>query len=258
VRAVKDAMGMPQSVLVLGGGSDIALATVRALVGRRCRRIVLGVRDPEGLASAVSELKQLGATQVDAVAFDADDADSHGAFVEEAFSLLGEVDLVLVAFGVLGTGFSELLPDPSDAIATAVTNYVGTVSVGMHLAHRMVTQGHGTLAVLSSVAAERTKRNFVYASSKAGLDAFAMGLGDALVGSGVKVLVVRPGFVRTKMTTDVAPAPFATDAEGVAEVIVRALETGAEEVWAPPMLRFLMSGLRHLPRPLFRRMKAGG
>jgi decaprenylphospho-beta-D-erythro-pentofuranosid-2-ulose 2-reductase len=133
---------------------------------------------------------------------------------------------------------------------------VGAASVGLHAAGHLRRQGHGTLVVLSSVTGERARRsNFVYGASKAGLDAFLQGLGDSLLGSGVRVLIVRPGFVHTKMTAGLEPPPLSTTPEGVGEVIVQAIETGAEEVWAPPPLRFVMIGLRHLPRPLFRKLK---
>jgi decaprenylphospho-beta-D-erythro-pentofuranosid-2-ulose 2-reductase len=105
------------------------------------------------------------------------------------------------------------------------------------------------------VAGERARRaNFVYGSSKAGLDAFCQGLGDALVGSGARVMIVRPGFVHTRMTAGRPPAPFATTPEKVADAVVRGLEKGDEVVWAPPVLRYAMSGLRHLPRSVFRRL----
>jgi decaprenylphospho-beta-D-erythro-pentofuranosid-2-ulose 2-reductase len=124
-------------------------------------------------------------------------------------------------------------------------------------ARRLRDQGHGTLVVLSSVAGERVRSaNFVYGSSKAGLDGFCQGLGDALVGSGVRVLIVRPGFVPTKMTAGRDRAPFSTTPEQVAEVVVRGLQSGAEVVWSPPVLRWVMAVARHLPRAVFRRLKA--
>jgi len=111
------------------------------------------------------------------------------------------------------------------------------------------------MVVLSSVAGERARRsNFVYGSSKAGLDAFFTGLGDSLVGSGVRVVVVRPGFVRSKMTEGLPSAPLSTTPDKVAEVIVGAVASGAEQAWAPPPLRLVMSALRHVPRPVFRRL----
>jgi decaprenylphospho-beta-D-erythro-pentofuranosid-2-ulose 2-reductase len=122
-------------------------------------------------------------------------------------------------------------------------------------ANRLRAQGHGTLVVLSSVAGERARRsNFVYGASKAGLDAFAQGLGDALHPTGVRVLVVRPGFVHTKMTTGLKAPPLSTTPEAVAAAIVTGLASGAHTVWVPGPLRFVFSALRHLPRPLFRRL----
>ena len=253
---MNDALGSPQSVLVLGGGSEIAQATVRQLVARRARTVVLAGRHPDDLETAAADLRALGATSVETAHFDADDTGAHGRVVDDLFARHGDFDVVLLAFGVLGDQ-ARAEQDPGVAVAILRTNFVGAASVGLHVARHLRRQGHGTLVVLSSVAGERARRsNFVYGSSKAGLDAFFQGLGDSLVGSGVKVLVVRPGFVHTKMTAGLPPAPLSTTPDKVAEVIVRALETGAEEAWAPPAVRYLMSGLRHLPRPLFRRLKA--
>jgi decaprenylphospho-beta-D-erythro-pentofuranosid-2-ulose 2-reductase len=111
------------------------------------------------------------------------------------------------------------------------------------------------IVALSTVAGERVRRsNFVYGSSKAGFDAFFQGLGDSLVGTGVRVMIVRPGFVHTKMTEGLEPAPLATTAEAVADAIVHGMERGSEVIWVPPALRFVMSGLRHVPRALFRKL----
>lgn len=250
-----DALGSPQSVLVLGGGSEIGLAVVRRLVARRARTVALAGREPERLKPAADELLGLGATTVEVVAFDALEAAGHDRFVDEVFDRHGDLDLVLLAFGVLGDQ-EEAERDTGAALEVVRTNFLGAVSVALPVARRLRAQGHGTLVVLSSVAGERARRaNFVYGSSKAGLDAFAQGLGDSLVGTGVRVMVVRPGFVHTKMTAGRPPAPLATTPEAVADVVVRGLETGAEVVWAPPVLRFVMSGMRHLPRSVFRRIK---
>jgi decaprenylphospho-beta-D-erythro-pentofuranosid-2-ulose 2-reductase len=108
---------------------------------------------------------------------------------------------------------------------------------------------------LSSVAGERARKsNFVYGSSKAGMDAFFQGLADSLEGTAVKVMVVRPGFVHTKMTEGLEPAPLSTTPEAVAAAIVRGLARGTGTVWVPPALRYAMSALRHLPRPVFRKL----
>jgi decaprenylphospho-beta-D-erythro-pentofuranosid-2-ulose 2-reductase len=244
---VKDALGEVQSVLVLGGTSDIGVATARALVERRARTVVLAARDPDACAPAAEELRAAGASNVEAVRFDALDTDSHEAFVSDVFGRFGDIDLALVAFGVLG--------EEADPVEVASVNFVGAASVMNALARRMSDQGHGTIVVLSSVAGERARKsNFMYGSSKAGVDAFAQGLGDSLAGSGVDVMVVRPGFVKTKMTEGRDPVPFSTTAEAVAVEIVKGLARGAHTVWAPPVLRIVMSVLRHVPRPVFRRL----
>jgi decaprenylphospho-beta-D-erythro-pentofuranosid-2-ulose 2-reductase len=123
------------------------------------------------------------------------------------------------------------------------------------VAGRMRRQGHGRIVVLSSVAGERARRaNFIYGSSKSGLDAFSQGLADALVGTGVGVTIVRPGFVVGRMTEGMTPAPFATTPAAVADAVVRGIESGAAIVYVPPVLRWVFAVMRHLPRAVWRRM----
>jgi decaprenylphospho-beta-D-erythro-pentofuranosid-2-ulose 2-reductase len=250
---MKDALGTVQSILVLGGGSDIALATCRRLAPR-ARTIVLAARKPETLEAATAELRAAGAGTVDAIAFDATDYASHESFVDDAFDRYGDFDVVLLAFGVLGDQ-PQAERDGRAAREIVESNFLGAVSVSVPVARRLRDQGHGTIVVLSSVAGERARRsNFVYGSSKAGLDAFFQGLGDALVGSGAGVLIVRPGFVHTKMTAGMKAAPLATTPDKVADAIVDGLRRGNEIVWVPGTLRWVMAALRHLPRAVFRRL----
>lgn len=250
---MRNAVGAVQSVLVLGGTSEIAMATVDELAARGCRRVVLAARDVGSLDGAEQRARAAGATTVVRLAFDARTTADHDALLQEAFAG-GDLDLVFLAFGVLGDQ-ATFERSPETAVEAAEANYVGAVSLGLRAAERLRAQGHGTIAVLSSVAGERVRAaNFVYGSSKAGLDGFALGLSDALWGSGVRVLVVRPGFVHTRMTAGMDPAPFATTPEAVAADIVRGLERGAEIVWTPRALRPVMSVLRHVPRAVFRRL----
>jgi decaprenylphospho-beta-D-erythro-pentofuranosid-2-ulose 2-reductase len=249
-----DALGGPQSVLVLGGGSEIAVATVRKLIAARCRRVVLAGRDPDALERTAKDLEAAGATSVDVAAFDALDYTSHDGFVRDVFARHGDFDLVLVAFGVLGDQeVAEV--DASEALRIIQSNFTGAVSVLIPVVAALRAQGHGTIVVLSSVAGERARQsNFVYGSSKAGLDAFCQGLGDRFADSGVRVMIVRPGFVHTKMTEGMDAAPLSTDPDTVADAIVAGLGRGQEIVWVPGPLRFVMSALRHVPRPIFRRL----
>jgi decaprenylphospho-beta-D-erythro-pentofuranosid-2-ulose 2-reductase len=249
---MKDAFGAPQSLLVLGGSSDIGRAVARRLVARRARRVYLAGRPSERLEEAAAELAGLGA-EVTVVPFDALAPEAHEEALGKVFAE-GDIDCVLLAFGVLGDQERDEA-DPRAAARVAQVNFTGAVSAGLVCAGALRAQGHGSLVVLSSIAGERARRaNFIYGSSKAGLDAFAQGLGDALHGSGVHVMVVRPGFVRTRMTAGMKEAPLATTPEAVADAVVLGLRRRSETIWVPGALRLVMSGLRHLPRPLFRRM----
>jgi decaprenylphospho-beta-D-erythro-pentofuranosid-2-ulose 2-reductase len=252
---MKDGVGDVQSVLVLGGGSDIAQAIVRRLVARRCRTVVLAARRPDELGPVAAELAAAGATPVECVAFDADRVEDHRSVIDGAFARHRDLDVVIIAFGVVDDGADTLAVDV--AVAAARTNYVGAVSAGLVAAECLRRQGHGTLVVLSSVAGQRIRRaNFVYGSSKAGLDAFAQGLGDALAPEGIRVVVVRPGFVATKMTAGRRAAPMATTVDAVADAVVAAIRAGRDIVWIPPALRYAFAVFAHLPRRLWRRLSA--
>ncbi|GGJ20519.1 decaprenylphospho-beta-D-erythro-pentofuranosid-2-ulose 2-reductase [Streptomyces brasiliensis] len=249
---MKDAFGIPQSLLVLGGTSEIALATTRRLIARRTRTVWLAGRPSPALEQTAESLRALGA-DVRTVAFDALDPESHEGVLGKVFAE-SDIDMVLLAFGILGDQARDER-EPVSAVRVAQTNYTGAVSAGLVCASALQSQGHGSLVVLSSVAGERARRsNFIYGSSKAGLDTFAQGLGDALHGTGVHVMVVRPGFVRTSMTAHLEEAPMSTTPEAVATAIELGLRRRSETVWVPGPLRMVMTALRHLPRSVFRRL----
>lgn len=250
-----DALGSAQSVLVLGATSDIAAAMLaRLATGARLRRVVLAGRPGGRLeATAAAQRSTLGdGVAVETLAFDATDVHSHEAALGRVFDA-GDVDVVVLTVGVLPDGPS--LADPVAAAEVVTTNFTGAVSALTVVAERCRRQGHGTLVVLSSVAGERPRRsNYLYGSTKAGLDAFATGLGEDLRGTGVTVLVVRPGFVRTSMTAGLPAAPLAVDADDVAAAVVRHLRGPSRTIWVPGAMRPVMSVLRHLPTALFRRL----
>ena len=255
---MRDAFGRVQSLLLLGGASDIGLAVAERMVAGGCRTVVLAGRHPEAMAAGEKRLRSAGAEVVEIVAWDANDPAGHPATVDAAYAALDgrDLDAVVLAAAVLGdqAGFDQ---DPPSAAACVTTNFGGPASTLLEVAGRMRLQGQGTIVVLSSVAGERVRKdNFVYGASKAGLDSFAQGLGDALEGTGVHVLVVRPGFVRTQMTEGMDAAPFSTTADAVADAVVEALAKGRDVIWVPGVLRFVFSGFRHLPRPVWRRVAA--
>ncbi len=231
-------------MLLVGGTSEIGLAIVRELSGR-LQRVILAGRDQAGLEQAAAEFGDAGQT----VALDLTKPDTWTAAVESAFAD-SDVDVVILAAGMLGD-------NDTDPALMAQINYVGPIAVGTAAVERLRRQGHGVLVVLSSVAAERPRAdNYLYGSTKAGLDAWANGLADALVGSGVRVLVVRPGMVRTRMSAGSPEAPMTCEKEDVARAVAKNLVNGPVTIWVPAPLQFLMSGLRHLPRPVFRKVAA--
>ena len=247
-----DALGSPSSLLLVGGTSDIAVATARRYLTERPLRVVLAARDTPRRSAVAADLEAAGA-QVQVVDFEADDPASPARMVAEA-TAGGDIDVAVVAFGLLGDA-DQLRSDATAVAQLAQVNYVAPTVVGTELANRMREQGHGVIVALSSVAGERPRAsNFVYGSTKAGLDAFYSGLSDSLVGTGVSVLVVRPGFVRSKMTEGLDDAPLATTPEAVAEAIVTGVRKGRHTVWVPGAMRWVMSGLRHTPRAVFRKL----
>jgi decaprenylphospho-beta-D-erythro-pentofuranosid-2-ulose 2-reductase len=242
-------------VIVLGGTSEIALAIVRDLQDQAPREVALVGRDPDALRSATEDLRVVGCSRVSTFELDALDTDRHAEVLEQAFDELGGADIVILAVGVLGER-GGLPEDVAGAVGVMQVNLVGAGSLLIGAARRLRDGGGGTIVVLSSVAAERPRRaNVVYGASKAGLDALAQGLADDLHELGVRVLVVRPGFVSTRMTRGLKPAPLATTPQALARVVVKGLDGRAQTVWAPPALRWLMLVLRMLPRSLLRRLK---
>jgi len=251
---VNDVTGMPQTVVAVGGGADQSRAILRALAGRRLSSALLAGRSNGSLQAAAEELRALSVAKVETERLDVTAIGALEAFADLAVRRVGDIDLVLIAAGELGTAELTLLDAPMVA-SLATTNFTGPAAAMTAFARVLCAQGHGRIVVLSSVAGYRVRAaNFVYGAAKAGLDGFALGLGDALAGSGVEVMVVRPGFVRTKMTAGRKAAPFAVDASDVADAVLRGLETGAAVVWVPAALRYVFGILRLAPRSVWRRM----
>nr|WP_300146293.1 decaprenylphospho-beta-D-erythro-pentofuranosid-2-ulose 2-reductase [Propionicimonas sp.] len=247
-----DATGNPQTVLLLGGTSEIGLAIVKEYLAKQPLRVVLGVQPGDELKDAtVADLKAAGASEVDALDFDATAFDTHPGVIDAAWGI-ADIDVAIVAFGLLGDA-EELWQDQAKAVQIAQVNYTGAVSVGVLLGQRMKAQGYGQIIAMSTVAGELVRRsNFVYGSTKAGLDGFYRLLGEALAPFGPKVLVVRPGQVRTRMSAHVKDAPLTVEKEQLATEVVDAARKGQRLIWVPAPFRFVMIVLKHIPGPVFR------
>jgi decaprenylphospho-beta-D-erythro-pentofuranosid-2-ulose 2-reductase len=257
---VLDAVGNPQTILLLGGTSEIGLAICeRYLQNAHARILLADLPDHPRKDDAIAAMTAAGAKSVEWIDFDGTESDTHPAVIDQAFTG-GDVDVAVVAFGLLGDA-EELWQNQRKAVQIAEINYTAAVSVGVLLGEKMRAQGFGQIIAMSSAAGERIRRsNFVYGSTKAGLDGFYLGLGEALREFGVRVLVIRPGQVRTSTTiahwkaTGAKEAPLTVDKEYVANLAVTAAAKGKELVWAPGAFRYVMMVLRHIPRPIFRKL----
>jgi len=254
---MNDAFGHPQSVVVLGGTSDIAREIVALLAVDRCRSVVLAGRNARQLEEAARALR-VSVAHVETVQFDAAEADSAASAdktVVQCFEAAGEdVDMVIVAVGELGHQEVDET-DTKRIVRMLAVNLAWPAAAMAAAAAQLTRQGHGRIVVLSSVAGYRVRRsNYVYGSAKAGLDGFALGLAESLRGTGLSVHIVRPGFVRTKMTTGRPAVPFTVGPDRVASDTVRGLRSGNTVIWSPGILKWVVGTLGLLPQSLWRRM----
>jgi decaprenylphospho-beta-D-erythro-pentofuranosid-2-ulose 2-reductase len=249
-----DAFGQPQSVVVLGGTSDIALAFLRRLEPERLRSVVIAARQPDRIGIE-GEINAPPHVRFASVCFDARDADGAGSVVARCFEEAAEpVDLVVLAVGELGNNEVDE-SDPHRVSALMSVNVAWPAAALASVAARLREQGRGRIVVLSSVAGYRIRRsNFVYGAGKAGLDAFAIGLAESLRETEVSVHVVRPGFVFTKMTAGRPAAPFAVSADRVAADMVDGIAKGRTVIWSPAPLRWVFGVLGLLPQGIWRRL----
>ena len=212
--------------------------------------MLLAGRDEARLTAAGKELQ----FEVTPLVFDALALDTHQAVIDSVFAD-GPVDLVIAATGIL-TPQDDVDAEPILAARMIEVNFTSHVTTLLAAVAKLRTQGHGTIVVLSSIAAIRPRKaNYVYGSAKAGLDAFARGLADALHGTGIRLLLVRPGFVIGRMTEGMSAAPMSSTPAQVGQAVATALEGKATEIWVPRGLTVLATVLRLVPRPVWRQMR---
>ncbi len=239
-------------MVIFGGRSEIGVELARLLAPGKT--VVLAARGIDRLSEQVALLEKAGAAKVDLREFDADQLASHGPLVDSIVADHGPIGTAVLAFGVLGDQ-DRAEKDPAHTAAVLHTDFVAQANLLTSLADRMRIAGRGVIVVFSSVAGVRVRRaNYVYGSAKAGLDGFCSGLADALHGSGVRLLLVRPGFVIGRMTEGMKPAPMSSTPPQVAAATARALARGRRTVWIPWMLRPVFVGMRLLPQWMWRRM----
>lgn len=251
-RSAATGRSTPGPVVIFGGRSEIGLALAERLAPGNT--VVLAARRADRLSAQVAALRAAGAADVLVREFDADDTAAHPALIAAIEAQAGPIGTAVLAFGILGDQ-ERAEADPAHAVAVVHTDYVAQVSLLTVLAASMRTRDSGRLVVFSSIAGARVRRaNYVYGSAKAGLDGFACGLADALHGTGVRLLIVRPGFVIGHMTEGMDPAPLSSTPDQVAEAAARALARGRSAVWVPWPIRPLIFATRFVPQAIWRRM----
>lgn len=252
---MKNGVGVAQNIVLFGGTSDIGQAILRRVVKPGVARVVLVSRNIDQAEIATSPLTdRFPEVDFHHVRFDASDAASMSEVVSTITEDIGDIDVAIVAQGVLNEGI-DYYAAPAALIEMANVNFTATMTLLYSLASQMKSQGYGKIVLLSSVAGERVRKgNPAYGATKAGIDGFALALDHELVGTGASLLVVRPGFVSTKMTAGMKKAPFSTDAESVAVIVEKGISSDKKVVWAPGLLRWMFLVLKNVPLPVWRRL----
>lgn len=243
-----------QRILVIGATSAIAEAVLR-LQAERGDALCLLARNEEHLAEIAGELATRGAARVEHRGFDVLDFAAHERVLEEAWTGFEAFDTVLLAHGS-GSHERECLQSTEALQREFAVNATATVALMAQLALRMKRQGHGSIAVISSVAGDRGRAtNLLYGSAKAAVSSYASGLRQLLFRHGVNVLTIKPGWISTPMTAHMRPNALFASPERIAPAILRAIDRRRGIVYVPWFWRPIAIVLQHVPQPLWKRLR---
>jgi short-subunit dehydrogenase len=243
-----------QKILIVGATSAIAEASARVLAARGDALFLAG-RDALRLQAIAADLKVRGAGLAETHEFDARALDRFQDLLEAATQRLGGLDAALIAHGTLSD--QAACQHSTDQLREEFdVNALSVMALCTHLANRFETQGHGTIAVISSVAGDRGRQsNYVYGSAKAAVTAFTSGLRQRLYPKGVRVVTIKPGFVSTPMTAAFNKGALWATPVAVAADIVRAMDRGTAVLYTPWFWRPIMWVIRSVPETVFRRLR---
>ncbi len=246
-------------VVLLGATKGMGRALARRFAERGDALFLLG-RDEADLAAAARDLETRRAPGSAAGAgighghCDLEQPDHFGAALDRAIAALGGLDAVVVTAGLFAAQ-DRLEAEPILRRRLLEVDFVRTIEFCEAARERLLAGGGGTLCVFGSVAGDRGRKPIVlYGAAKAGLAAYLEGLDHRFHGRGLRVITVKPGFVRTGMTAGLPEPPFAGEADEVAARVVRAIDRGWPVVYAPPIWAMVMLAVRNLPRALMRRL----
>lgn len=240
-------------VLILGAASAIASETAK-LFAKEGAHLFLTGRDIERLTSVADDLRVRGAARVDTAALNIADIATHRPVIDSAVAALGILDVVLIAHGTLPDQ-ERCQNDVGETLEALHVNFTATIALLTLLANVLESQGHGCLAVITSVAGDRGRQtNYVYGAAKGGVQIFLQGLRARLFRSNVTVLTIKPGLVDTPMTAAVRKNRLFADAARVGRGIHRAIERRRDVVYLPWFWRPVMAVLNSLPERVFKRL----
>lgn len=252
---MKSGTGTLGTIVLFGGTSELGVSTVLHLLTPVTERIVIVSRDIENaLQSEKSFLAKAPDVEITHIRFDGRDVSAMASVVREVVDEVGDIDVAVIAHALLG-GDIDGYQEPGAVQELLDVNVTATMALMYALAAQMKTQQHGTIALYSSVAGVRVRKaNAPYGASKAAIDSFALALGHELQPNGVSVVVIRPGYVHTKMTKNMKAAPFATTADVVGERAAKGILNGTPVVWVPGVMRVIFGVFRVLPLSVWRRL----
>ncbi|MEE9383439.1 MAG: SDR family NAD(P)-dependent oxidoreductase [Nannocystaceae bacterium] len=241
-------------VLLFGATRGMGRAVARELARRGARLFLLG-RDLDELKKSAADLQVHGAAGVvDVEHCDLSDPSGFSAAFDSAERALARIDAVVLTAGMFASQ-KQLEADPVLTTRLLVANFAHSVAFCEEARRRLLLHGGGVLCAFSSVAGDRGRKPVVlYGASKAGLSAYLEGLDHKFAAEGLRVVCVKPGFVRTDMTAGLKPPPFAGTPDGVAKRVVAALYKPRPVVYVPGMWRWVMLVIRWLPRFVMRRI----
>ena len=245
---------MCRNILVFGATSAIAHAVARRYARESASFVLVG-RDRTKLEANAADLSVRGAAKAVILVADLNDFEAQKELIDRAALELGSLDIVLIAHGTLPDQ-QRCWQDAGEMRLAVNTNLVSVVNLATLIAARLQLQRKGSLVVLGSVAGDRGRRsNYVYGAAKAGVGVFLEGLGARLLGEGVHVLTVKPGFVDTPMTARFKKGALWATPERVAEAVCRAIVLRKRVIYVPWFWRPIMFLVRALPSAILVRLK---
>jgi short-subunit dehydrogenase len=243
------------NVVVLGASRGIGRALARRFAERGDQLFLLGrdVADLERSARDM-EIRANHPNQIRVAHCDLSRPETFVPAMDAAAAALSTVDTVVVTAGDFATQ-TALEQDLERTRHLLTVNFTNTVLFCEQARTRLLGRG-GTLCVFSSVAGDRGRKPVIlYGAAKAGLAHYLEGLDYKYRAQGLRVVCVKPGFVKTSMTTGLKPPPFAGEADGVAADVVRAIDRGQSVLYTPRIWQAVMLVIRALPRFVMRRIE---